>query len=80
MASTESIQKRVVNTKRHTVGYLLRGGKRVTRTQAYNMARRNQIRNVRAVNGPNGRYIQSINGARNLYDLPITIESGSRRS
>ena len=78
MATTVSISKRVADSKRHTLGYVLRDGREITRSQAVKMAQRNQIKNVRAINGSDGPYIQSVEGAKNLYDLPVTIRKGKR--
>tara|TARA_B100001778_G_scaffold334029_1_gene344084 strand:- start:10337 stop:10612 length:276 start_codon:yes stop_codon:yes gene_type:complete len=72
--ATARINRRILNTKRHTVGYIITGGKRVTRDQAVRLARRGQISGVRVVNGPTSAYIQSTT-KRSLQDLPITLES-----
>jgi hypothetical protein len=61
------ITKRLVNSKRHTVGFVLTGNRRVTRSQAVRMA--NQLSGVRVVRSQSGRYLQSTTD-RNLYDLP----------
>lgn len=67
---TQRITRRVVNTKRHTVGFLLNGSTYVTRSQAVNMARSSRISGVRVVRGSQGTYLQSTT-SRNLYDLPM---------
>jgi hypothetical protein len=69
MNNTASIIKRVVNSKRHTVGFVLSGNRRVTRSEAVRMARSSRIRGVRVVSGSQGTYLQSTTD-RNLYDLP----------
>lgn len=69
MNNTHSIIKRVVNNKRHTVGFILSGNRKVTRSEAVRMARSSRIRGVRVVSGSQGTYLQSTTD-RNLYDLP----------
>jgi hypothetical protein len=67
--SISTIRKRVINSKRHTVGFILSGNKRVSRAEAVRMARRSMIGGVRVVSSSQGTYLQSTT-ARNLYDLP----------
>ena len=67
---TQRITRRVVNSKRHTVGFLLNGNTYVTRSQAVNMARSSRISGVRVIRSSQGTYLQSTTG-RNLYDLPM---------
>ena len=62
------ISKRLVTTRRHTVGYVV-GGKRHTVRQSVQLARRGEIIDVRAV----GRHIQSMPGCGRLSDLPYCI-------
>lgn len=64
-----TIKKRIVSTKRHTVGYVLSGGTRVTRAQAVQMAARNEISGVRVVGTGRSRYLQSV-ARPHLYSLP----------
>ena len=78
MARRPKINKRIVSTKSHTIGYILTGGKEVTRKQAVTMANRGQINGVRVATGPNGSYIQS-STSRRLYDLP-TIRRSNKNS
>jgi len=66
---TLRINKRIVNSKRHTVGFVLNGNQRVTREKAVQMARRSQIGGVRVVSSSQGEYLQSTTN-RNLYSLP----------
>lgn len=67
------IQKRGVNSKRHTVSYKL-GGRWYTRNQAVALAKAGKIEgvSVRRMNGIS--YIQSKPGHTMLYDLPISVE------
>lgn len=67
--SVSTIRKRVINSKRHTVGFVLTGNKRVTRAEAVRMARQSMIGGVRVVRSSQGTYLQSTTD-RNLYDLP----------
>lgn len=73
MNNTSTIVKRIVNSKRHTVGFVLNGNRRVTRSEAVRMARSSRIRGVRVVSGSQGTYLQSTTD-RNLYDLPIVTD------
>ena len=68
------INRRLVSKKRHTLGYIISGGERITREQAVAMANNGQLSGVRVVNGPSSSYIQSTT-QRSLRELPITIES-----
>lgn len=67
--SVSTIRKRVINSKRHTVGFILTGNKMVTRAEAVRMARQSMIGGVRVIRSSQGTYLQSTT-ARNLYDLP----------
>lgn len=71
--SVSTIRKRVINSKRHTVGFVLTGNKRVSRAEAVRMARQSMIGGVRVVRSSQGTYLQSTTD-RNLYDLP-TVSS-----
>lgn len=66
---TLTVRRRVVSSKRHTVGFVLSDNQRVTRHQAVQMARRNRINGVRVVSSSQGTYLQSTTN-RNLYSLP----------
>lgn len=65
------LYRRIVNTKRHTVGYLAVGGKFLSVKQARQAASYGKISGVRVV----GNHIQAAIGARPLYSLPETVES-----
>lgn len=71
---TSRINRRILNSKRHTVGYVITGGRRVTRDQAVNMAHRGELSGVRVVRGTRSEYIQSTT-SRSLQDLPVVIEN-----
>jgi len=68
-ARPRRITRRVVNTKRHTTGYVV-GGEVYSVAQTRNMARRGEVSNVRVV----GRHIQSVPGKQRLTDLPILLK------
>ena len=68
------ITRRYTNKKRHTKGYCI-DGERMTRGRVVKLARRGKINNVIARRGPYGWYITSTNMRRNLYDLPVVVES-----
>ncbi len=72
------VSRRVINSKQHTVGYVLSNGDRVTRNEAVRLASRGSLDGVRVVQGT-PRYIMSTTD-RSLYDLPEVSErdSGSR--
>ena len=70
---TARIHRRILNNKRHIVGYVITGNKKVTRKQAVDLAKKGQISGIRIVKGPNGEYLQSTT-KRSLRDLPITLE------
>lgn len=76
MANTR-ITRRLVNTKRHTVGFVLTGGKQVSRSKAIQMASGGHIAGVRVVNGSQGRYLQST-GNTGLYELPVAQQATVR--
>lgn len=62
------ITKRVMNTKRHTVGYMINGQFRNV-AEATKLASKGTISGVRVV----GNHIQSAQGRRRLSDLPTTV-------
>jgi|694.fasta_scaffold117992_4 hypothetical protein len=74
-----NVLKRVVSTRRHTVGYIVSGMGRVSRTNAVQLARRSKLRGVRVMNGPNGAYLVSETG-RSLYNLPVIIDREAVRT
>jgi hypothetical protein len=68
------IQKRRVNSKRHTLSYKIAGRWR-TRKQAYDLAKAGKIDGVIACRGECGGYIQSHpSNPVKLYDLEEVIE------
>ena len=74
------ITHRVVSKKRHTKGYLLNNGERVTRSSAVKMARSGMIKGVGIRRGPYGMFIARLpvrpyNQWRTLYDLPEVVEA-----
>jgi hypothetical protein len=71
------IYKRVVSTKRHTVGYMVSGVGQVSRREAVRLAKAGKISGVRVARGVKGEYITTTT-ARNLYDLPIVLASQTR--
>lgn len=74
-----NVLKRIVSTKRHTVGYIVSGMGRVSRTNAVQLARRSKLRGVRVMNGPSGAYLVSETG-RSLYNLPVVVDRDAIRS
>jgi len=68
------IQKRLTDTKRHTIGYKI-SGKWRTRQQAWDLVKAGKIQGVTPCRrSENIRYIQSLPGHENLYSLPIVVE------
>ena len=68
------IYKRVVSTKRHTVGYMITGVGQVSRREAVRLAKAGKIKGVRVARSPQGEYITS-STSRNLYSLPTVVEN-----
>ena len=67
------IQKRMVNTKRHTTHYKI-GGKWVSRKDAVKLAQKGKLDGIRVCRCNSGHYIQSHPMAElKLYDLPVVI-------
>lgn len=64
------ITKRVVDVKRHTIGFMI-NNHFYTVSQARSLASNGRIAGVRVVGG----HIQASVGARRLVDLPTTIRS-----
>lgn len=62
------ITRRIVDKKRHTVGYVV-NGKNMTVAQTRRLAESGSIAGIRVV----GSHIQSEPGRRKLTDLPISI-------
>lgn len=68
------ITKRIVDTKRHTTGYIVNNNKKLTRGQLVKEARRGKVKDVVAKRGPDGWYVSSVpNSERKLYDLPTIV-------
>ena len=75
MTATQKVTRRIVNTKRHTIGYVIAGKSYSLensnqRKSLLSMARKGQISGVRAV----GNHIQAMPGRKRLSTLPKTIE------
>ncbi len=77
--SSMKISRRVVNTKRHTQGYIV-NGKYHNISATTKLARQERIAGVRVV----GNHIQAVNGRKRLSELPVEIRrarsSSSNRS
>jgi len=69
------VQKRIVNSKRHTLGYIA-SGKRYTRGQLVRLARQGRVQSVIAAQGSQGWYVTVDQSTthRSLTDLPIVVE------
>lgn len=68
------ISRRVVNTKRHTVGYIAKK-KFYSTPQITRMAKRGEVSGVRVV----GNHIQAPPGRRRLVDLPTEVRTINKR-
>lgn len=66
------IYKRIVSTKRHTIGYMITGVGQVTRKEAVRLTKAGKIKGVRVAKGSQGEYITS-STSRNLYSLPTVL-------
>lgn len=65
------VTERIVNTKRHTVGYVISGAE-ITRKEAVKLAQRGWISNAKSARGNGGTYL--VGEDTNLYDLPVRLE------
>lgn len=74
-----NVLKRIVSTKRHTVGYVVSGIGRVSRANAIKLARQAKINGVRVMNGASGPYLVSETN-RSLYNLPVVVDREAERS
>ena len=68
--STLTVTGRVVNQKRHTIGYFI-SGTAVSRAEAVRLANRGWVDNVAVAKANGKQYIVGKN--RSLYDLPIRV-------
>jgi len=68
------IYKRVVSTKRHTVGYMITGVGQVSRREAVRLAKAGKIKGGRVARSTQGEYITS-STSRNLYSLLTVVDS-----
>jgi len=59
------ITSRVVNVRRHTIGYVV-GGRKYTVSQTRTMAEKGRIKGVQVV----GNHVQALPGGKRLTDLP----------
>ena len=66
------IQKRRVNTKRHTTHWKI-GGRWYNRKQAVELAQKGKVDGVRVGTKGSIKYITSLTGYPNLYDLPSVV-------
>lgn len=69
------VSRRIVNTKRHTVGYVVGGKtydlrKKAQRASLLELGRSNRISGVRVV----GQHLQAVPGRRRLAELPTKVE------
>lgn len=62
------ITSRVVDVRRHTVGYVA-GGKKYSVGQIRNMAAKGRIKGVQVV----GNHVQAVPGQKRLTDLPTKV-------
>ena len=68
------VQKRLVNGKTHTLGYLI-GGRWRTREEAYELAKQGKIEGVAPYRTTHGVHIQSLPSHKTkLYSLEEYIE------
>lgn len=71
------ISARVVNKKRHTLGYVLNDGQTYTRNQTVKLVRTGKVDNARVIKSPTyGNHLMGM--GRSLYSLPTRIATGSR--
>ncbi len=72
-----TISKRLLNKKRHTVGFII-DGQEYTRAQAIKLARKGEISGVRVAKGPQGPYLVS-STTKSLYSLPVAVQQTKTR-
>jgi hypothetical protein len=69
-----NVQYRIVNTRRHTIGYKL-GNKLRSRAEAVSLARQGKVNDVTVRRGGNDEmHIVSLPGSQNLTDLPERVD------
>ena len=68
VTQTFKVTERIVNTKRHTIGYVINGSE-IDRKEAVRLAELGWIRNARPAKGNGGTYLVGENNS--LYNLPI---------
>ena len=66
------VRKRIVSTKRHTVGFVLENGLQVDRKRAVSLARDERLYGVRVVKGHHVDYLAG--KKRSLYTLPMLVK------
>jgi len=72
-----NVTKRIVNTKRHTIGFII-DGKRHTRGQAVRLAQRNKLNGFTVRKYGDGRYYIATKPSQDvarLYSLPVVVEN-----
>ena len=62
------ITSRVVDVRRHTIGYVA-GGRKYSVTQIRNMVAKGRIKGLQVV----GNHVQAVPGERRLTDLPTKV-------
>ena len=67
---SKTIKSRIINNKRHTIGYVLSSGQKISRSEAVQLAKARSLFGVRAVRASGRWYIQS-SGNKSLYSLPV---------
>ena len=68
-SSKMRVTRRIVNSKRHTQGYMI-GGRFYSVADSTNLAARGRVSGVRVV----GNHIQAESGRKRLSDLPTTVQ------
>lgn len=69
------LQGRIVNTKRHTVGYKI-GGRNRSRKEAVQLAKQGKVEGVYLRRGGNDEYhIVALPGHTNLESLPTRVDA-----
>jgi hypothetical protein len=67
-----NITRRITNSKRHTIGYVV-GGKELSVDGTRSLVARNLVNGVRLV----GNHIQALPGRRRLSDLPTKVQKAN---
>ncbi len=74
LSARKRLTARVVDRKRHTIGFVANNNTSLTRGEAVKLAKRNQLVGVVAKKGQDGWYVSSLpDSSVRLSDLPMVV-------